>query len=250
VVKVGDQVMEGVRSHRPGTSDADAHRSAIEMFQRVGLPRPELRFRRYPHELSGGMQQRILIASALQMSPRLILADEPTTALDVTIQAQILRLLLEVRDEFGTAILFVTHDLAAVAEICDRVLVMYSGRVVETAPVHDLFAAPLHPYTRALMASIPPLSADPPERLQAVAGSPPEPGSWPTGCRFAPRCELRLRLDSPEICATIQPPLIQVRANHQAACHFADTAVAAEAAAALADAVEAAEATIVGEISA
>ena len=245
VVKVGDQVMEGVRSHRPSVSEEDARKLALEMFRRVGLPRPEQRLRRYPHELSGGMQQRVLIASALQMEPKLILADEPTTALDVTIQAQILRLLLAVRDEFGTAILFVTHDLAAVAEICDRVLVMYSGRLVESAPVGDLFGQPLHPYTRALMASIPPLSAEPPDRLQAVAGAPPEPGSWPAGCRFAPRCTLRTDLGEPEVCTTVQPPLVEFRPNHRAACHFAGSAAGVAAAEALAVAVEEAEATVV-----
>jgi oligopeptide/dipeptide ABC transporter ATP-binding protein len=179
------------------------------------------------------------------MEPKLILADEPTTALDVTIQAQILRLLLAVRDEFGTAILFVTHDLAAVAEICDRVLVMYSGRLVESAPVGDLFGQPLHPYTRALMASIPPLSAEPPDRLQAVAGAPPEPGSWPAGCRFAPRCTLRTDLGEPEVCTTVQPPLVEFRPNHRAACHFAGSAAGVAAAEALAVAVEEAEATVV-----
>jgi oligopeptide/dipeptide ABC transporter ATP-binding protein len=245
VVKVGDQVMEGVRSHRPSVSEEDARKLALEMFRRVGLPRPEQRLRRYPHELSGGMQQRVLIASALQMEPKLILADEPTTALDVTIQAQILRLLLAVRDEFGTAILFVTHDLAAVAEICDRVLVMYSGRLVESAPVGDLFGQPLHPYTRALMASIPPLSAEPPDRLQAVAGAPPEPGSWPAGCRFAPRCTLRTDLGEPGVCTTVQPPLVEFRPNHRAACHFAGSAAGVAAAEALAVAVEEAEATVV-----
>ncbi len=245
VVKVGDQVMEGVRSHRPGVSEDEARRLALEMFRRVGLPRPEQRLRRYPHELSGGMQQRVLIASALQMQPRLILADEPTTALDVTIQAQILRLLLAVRDDFGTAILFVTHDLAAVAEICDRVLVMYSGRLVESAPVAELFRQPLHPYTRALMASIPPLSADPPERLQAVAGSPPEPGSWPAGCRFAPRCGLRDQLGGPAVCTTLQPPLVEVRPGHHAACHFASSEAGVAAAVTLAASVEVAETTII-----
>ncbi|MBX3031041.1 MAG: ABC transporter ATP-binding protein [Chloroflexi bacterium] len=247
VVKVGDQVMEGVRSHRPQVSEAEARTLALEMFRRVGLPRPEQRLRRYPHELSGGMQQRVLIASALQMAPRLILADEPTTALDVTIQAQILRLLLAVRDEFGTAILFVTHDLAAVAEICDRVLVMYSGRLVESAPVADLFGQPLHPYTRALMASIPPLSADPPDRLQTVAGAPPEPGSWPEGCRFAPRCDLRTQLGGPDVCTTSQPPLVEVRPGHHAACHFATSEAGVRAATDLAATVEEAEAVVLPE---
>jgi oligopeptide/dipeptide ABC transporter ATP-binding protein len=221
VVRAGDQVIEGIRSHRPGVSTAEARSQALEMFRRVGLPDPALRYRRYPHELSGGMQQRTLVASALLLGPRLILADEPTTALDVTIQAQILRLLLDIRASFGTAILFVTHDLATVAEICDRVLVMYAGHLVETAPVAQLFASPAHPYTRALLASIPPLTAERIERLHAVAGAPPDPASWPVGCRFAARCELRARLGSPEVCDRVDPPLAELAPGRRAACHFA-----------------------------
>jgi oligopeptide/dipeptide ABC transporter ATP-binding protein len=221
VVRAGDQVVEGIHSHRPNVSRSDARAQALDLFRRVGLPNPELRYRRYPHELSGGMQQRALIASALLMGPQLILADEPTTALDVTIQAQILRLLLDVRETFGTAILYVTHDLATVAEICDRVLVMYAGHVVESAPVEALFAAPLHPYTRGLLSSIPPLSADRIDRLAAVAGAPPDPAAWPVGCRFAARCSLRASLGSPEVCTTDDPPLVEHEPGHAAACHFA-----------------------------
>jgi peptide/nickel transport system ATP-binding protein len=220
VVRAGDQVAEGIASHRPGVSAADARARVLEMFRRVGLPNPELRYGRYPHELSGGMQQRALIASALLMGPRLILADEPTTALDVTIQAQILRLLLEVREAFGTAILYVTHDLATVAEICDRVLVMYAGHLVESAPVRTLFAAPLHPYTRALLGSIPPLSAERVERLAALPGTPPDPASWPAGCRFAPRCPLRAKLGGPAICEEADPAFDEVASDHRVACHF------------------------------
>ena len=220
VVHAGDQIVEGIQSHGRSISKAKARQLVLDMFRRVGLPDPELRFRRYPHELSGGMQQRMLVASALLLSPSLILADEPTTALDVTIQAQILRLLLEVRQEFGTAILFVTHDLAAVAEICDRVLVMYAGHIVESAPVTELFARPLHPYTLGLMASVPPLRSEPLATLNTIAGAPPDPGAWPAGCRFAARCVLRARLNDPEICETVDPPLLQVGPDHQAACHF------------------------------
>lgn len=220
VVRTGEQVIEGIQSHRPETRRREARRLALDMFRRVGLPNPELRYRRYPHELSGGMQQRALIASALLLSPSLILADEPTTALDVTIQAQILQLLLEVRREFGTAILFVTHDLATVAEICDRVLVMYAGHIVEQASVGDLFERPLHPYTRALIGSVPPLRSDPPPTLHTVGGAPPDPGAWPVGCRFATRCTLRTRLRDPEICTSVEPPLLAVEPNHAAACHF------------------------------
>jgi peptide/nickel transport system ATP-binding protein len=220
VARVGDQVIEGLSSHGRTTSRAQARSSALEMLKRVGLPDPELRYRRYPHELSGGMQQRMLVASALLLSPELILADEPTTALDVTIAAQILGLFLEIRREFGTAILFVTHDLAAVAEICDRVLVMYAGHIVESAPIEELFSRPLHPYTHALMASVPPLRSDPPAMLHTIAGAPPDPGSWPAGCRFASRCLLRARLGDPEICETVDPPLLEVGPAHTAACHF------------------------------
>ncbi len=221
VVRAGDQVVEGLLSHGRTSGKREARRLALEMFARVGLANPEMRYRRYPHELSGGMQQRMLVASALLLSPGLILADEPTTALDVTIQAQILRLLLEVRNEFGTAIFFVTHDLAAVAEICDRVLVMYAGHIVEAAPVRELFSRPLHPYTRALMSSVPPLSATPTDSLTAIAGAPPDPGAWPPGCRFAARCALRVKLGSPEACVTVDPPLAPVGPDHASACHFA-----------------------------
>jgi oligopeptide/dipeptide ABC transporter ATP-binding protein len=221
VLRAGVQVAEGIGSHRSDVTAAQARAQVIEMFRRVGLPNPELRYGRYPHELSGGMQQRALIASALLMSPRLILADEPTTALDVTIQAQILRLLLEVRDDFGTAILYVTHDLGTVAEICDRVLVMYAGHIVESAPVGALFEAPLHPYSRALLRSIPPLSAERVDRLQAIAGAPPDPATWPVGCRFAARCPLRVSLGSPEVCTDVDPPLVEQGPGRHAACHFA-----------------------------
>jgi peptide/nickel transport system ATP-binding protein len=221
VVRAGDQVAEGIASHRPTTSKAEARNRVMEMFRRVGLPDPGMRYSRYPHELSGGMQQRTLIASALLMGPRLILADEPTTALDVTIQAQILRLLLEIREAFGTAILYVTHDLATVAEICDRVLVMYAGHLVESAPVRVLFDAPLHPYTRALLGSIPPLVPERVERLAALPGTPPDPASWPRGCRFAPRCPLRAKLGGPAVCEEADPPFAQVAPEHRAACHFA-----------------------------
>jgi oligopeptide/dipeptide ABC transporter ATP-binding protein len=220
VARVGDQVVEGLSSHGRTTSRAKARQLALDMLRRVGFPNPEPRYRRYPHELSGGMQQRMLVASALLLSPELILADEPTTALDVTIAAQILGLFLEIRREFGTAILLVTHDLAAVAEICDRVLVMYAGHIVESAPVDELFSRPLHPYTHALIASVPPLRSDPPRMLHTIAGAPPDAGSWPAGCRFASRCLLRARLGNPEICEAVDPPLLQIGPAHTAACHF------------------------------
>ena len=223
VTRVGDQVLDGIHSHQPSTPPGEARQRMLDMFRRVGLPLPEMRARRYPHELSGGMQQRALIASALVLGPDLILADEPTTALDVTVGAQILRLLLSVRDQFGSAVVFVTHDLASVAEICDRVLVMYAGRIVEAAPVRELFARPAHPYTRALIASVPPLRRERPAALKTIAGAPPDPRAWPPGCRFAERCELRAELGDPERCTGEDPGLRPVASGHAVACHFAET---------------------------
>lgn len=225
LVRVGDQALEGIRSHDSEVPQSAARERVIQMFTRVGLPVPAMRSRRYPHELSGGMQQRVLIASALVLSPEVILADEPTTALDVTVQAQILRLLLSVRDQFGSAIVFVTHDLASVAEVCDRVLVMYAGQVVESAPVRRLFAEPVHPYTRGLIDSVPPLGREPPTLLHSIPGSAPDPRAWPPGCRFAPRCELRERLGSPTECETRNPVLRELSPMHKAACHFAERSV-------------------------
>ena len=224
VVRVGDQIMEGIISHELHVTAGESRSRTIEILRRVGLPMPEMRARRYPHELSGGMQQRVLIASALVLGPQLVLADEPTTALDVTVQAQILELLRAVREEFGSAVLFVTHDLAIVAEICDRVLVMYAGKIVESASVDRLFAAPAHPYSRALIAAIPPLGGSDRSPLRTIAGSPPYLGSWPVGCRFAPRCELRAALGEPDVCDSNEPALRLADEAHSVACHFATVA--------------------------
>jgi oligopeptide/dipeptide ABC transporter ATP-binding protein len=218
VTTVGEQIGEMVRDHRGGTWRA-IRPQVLEMLRQVRIPRPELNVKRHAHELSGGMQQRVVIAEALILHPKLIVADEPTTALDVTVQAQILALLNDARDTSGTSILFVTHDLATVAELCDRVLVMYAGKIVESGPVRDVFRSPLHPYTRALLAGLLPLHGELPAELAALPGQPPHPEAWPPGCRFHPRCPLREALGRPARCAT-ELPAGDSGAPHWAACHF------------------------------
>lgn len=220
VTTIGEQVTRILRDHGVPGGHAEHRTRALRALAEVHLPDPEGVMRRYAHELSGGMQQRVAIAQGLLLEPSLIIADEPTTALDVTVQAQILDLLREISTKHGTSMIFVTHDLATVAEICDRVLVMYAGRIVESGAVSDVFAAPQHPYTRALLASLLPLGGTPPERLDAIPGQPPRPDSWPTGCRFHPRCPLYKALGEPEICRTTDPSRATELA-HWAACHFA-----------------------------
>ena len=195
VFTVGFQVAEAVRAHRPLSRRA-ARDEAERLLERVALPEPRRRLGDYPHQLSGGQRQRVMIAMALAAGPDLLLADEPTTALDVTVQAQILALLSRLRDELGLAVLLITHDFGVVAEICDRAVVMYGGEVVEEAPVDELFRAPAHPYTRALLASLPRIEAaassagpgSPRRLLPAIPGQPPDPAELPAGCAFAPRC--------------------------------------------------------------
>ena len=211
VVRVGDQVGEPLVLHR-GLSRKDARRKAVELFQRVGIGDPEKRVMSYPHELSGGMRQRVMIAMAIACGPKLLIADEPTTALDVTIQAQILALLGTLRKETGSAMLLITHDLGVVAETCDEVIVMYAGQVVERAPVRALFSAPRHPYTLGLLRSIPPFefdenAAEPTTRapLVEIPGMVPRLHELPSGCRFAPRCERaqdRCRAEVPPLAAS------------------------------------------------
>jgi oligopeptide/dipeptide ABC transporter ATP-binding protein len=184
--RVGDQIAEVVRRHR-GCSKKAAWARAVEVLTTVGIPHAETRARSYPHEFSGGMRQRVMIAMALSCEPKVIIADEPTTALDVTIQAQVLDLLRAMRDEFGTAVVFVTHDLGVVADICDRAVVMYAGQVVEQAGIDDLYDRPRHPYTEALLSAMPQLTARS-GRLATIPGATPPAGSMPTGCRFHPRC--------------------------------------------------------------
>jgi peptide/nickel transport system ATP-binding protein len=188
VYKVGWQIVEQIRTHDRNISKADAMARAVELMERVGVPRAEERLRSYPHEFSGGMRQRVMIAMALSCSPKLLIADEPTTALDVTIQAQILDELRQLRDETNAGIILVTHDLAVVADIADRVVVMYSGRVVEQGTLDDLFYDPQHPYTWGLLGSIARIDRDRSTRLPAIAGSPPSLLAPPTGCHFQPRC--------------------------------------------------------------
>lgn len=214
VFTVGDQVAEVARIHGTG-SRQDAWNRAIEMLSLTGIPAPEERAKQYPHQLSGGMRQRVLIAMALIMSPALVIADEPTTALDVTIQAQILELLVDLQKRFGTSILMITHDLGVIAETASRVVVMYCGEVVEEASVKTLFAAAHHPYTEGLMHAMPQLG-EPRARLNVIPGSVPPPTDWPSGCRFRERCPY-----SWELCERQHPPLYQIAESHTSRCHLA-----------------------------
>ncbi len=211
VFSIGDQIMETIRAHER-LSQRDLLHRAIEMLEKVGIPSAASRMTDYPHQLSGGQRQRVMIAIALACRPRVLIADEPTTALDVTIQAQILDLLMDLRDEFGMSIMIITHNMGVIAETADRVAVMYAGRVVEEAPVGRLFDAPLHPYTRGLLECVPSL-ADERERLVAIPGTLPEPSRRPAGCRFAPRCSHAIAACGKEL-----PPLVTYEANHRAAC--------------------------------
>ncbi len=187
VYPVGRQLVDVLQRHeRLGRGPARTR--AVEMFDRVGIPRPEARMNDYPHELSGGLRQRVMIAMALACRPRLLIADEPTTALDVTTQAQILAEIRDLTEALGTAVLLITHDLGVIAEFCDRVAVMYCGEIVEQARVDAIFDRPRHRYTEGLVASVPRIRAERVDRLPTIAGSVPEPGTWPPGCRFAPRC--------------------------------------------------------------
>ncbi len=219
VFTIGNQLMETVRVHQKVGPKQQRDR-AIEMLARVGIAMPERRIDDYPHQLSGGMRQRVMIAMALICNPRLLIADEPTTALDVTIQQQILELLLDLREEFKMAIMIITHNMGVVAEMADRVIVMYAGKIVEQAPVNELFARPVHPYTRGLLDSIPSLDDDR-DRLKTIPGTLPRPWALPPGCRFQPRCTFRI-----DACAAAVPPLVSVRAEHESACIRQDELVA------------------------
>jgi oligopeptide/dipeptide ABC transporter ATP-binding protein len=211
VMPVGAQVTE-VLTRRRGFRGADARREAVRLFQRVEIPYAASRVDSYPHEMSGGMRQRVVIAMALAAQPKLLVADEPTTALDVTIQAQILDLLRGLQCEQGLSMLLITHDLGVIAEAADQVLVLYAGRVAEIAPVRRLFDAPVHPYTRALLASIPKTSG-PRGRLASIEGIVPGAAELASGCRFADRCSARR-----DVCVTGAPPLHRVAEDHWAAC--------------------------------
>jgi peptide/nickel transport system ATP-binding protein len=214
---IGDQIVEGILRHRP-IGRQEAKRQAIEMLRHVRMPLPERRFDDHPHKLSGGMRQRAMIAMALALKPRLLIADEPTTALDVTIQAQILELMRMLRDETGAAIILITHDLGVVAELAQEVAVMYAGRIVERSSVDALFAEPQHPYTIGLLGSIPRLNRET-GRLPAIEGQVPNPMTPPPGCRFAPRCPF-----ATEKCKREEPALREVVPGHYARCWYAPIA--------------------------
>ncbi|QRM33299.1 ABC transporter ATP-binding protein (plasmid) [Microvirga sp. VF16] len=211
VFTVGDQIIEAMQAHQQIGKKA-ARAAAIEMLDHVGIPSPAQRMDAFPHQMSGGMRQRVMIAMALACKPKLLIADEPTTALDVTIQAQIIELLRRLGREFGMAIILVTHDLGVVADIADDVIIMYAGRVIERSSAADLFRRPRHPYTEGLLRSVPPLNTDV-ERLSTIPGTVPLPYAMPTGCRFADRCP-----DVRAPCRTFDPPLISVEGGHQTAC--------------------------------
>ncbi len=211
VFTIGDQIVEGLLRHRKITR-AQAVEQALEALRKVRIPAPEQRFHEYPHKLSGGMRQRAMIAMALACEPRLLIADEPTTALDVTIQAQILELMRTLQSETGTAVILITHDLGVVAEVADEVVVMYAGRVVERAPVQALFDQPQHPYTIGLLGSIPRLDVER-SRLASIEGQVPNPLRRPPGCSFADRCPFVI-----EKCRVQAPPLLEVGEQHLSAC--------------------------------
>ncbi|QPF84686.1 ABC transporter ATP-binding protein [Bradyrhizobium genosp. L] len=215
VMRIGDQIIEAVRLHQ-NVSSKDAWKQAVDTLRLVRIPEPERRAKEYPHQLSGGMRQRAMIAMALACRPALLIADEPTTALDVTIQAQILALIVDLQQRLGTGLILITHDLGVVAQTAQRVIVMYAGKKVEEASVDDLFETPLHPYTRGLMASIPAVpspDAKQAERLVEIPGMVPSLTRLPPGCAFAPRCKLAV-----DRCRQEYPPLAEIKSNHWAAC--------------------------------
>ena len=212
---VGDQLVETIRKHL-ALSPAKAHQRAVQLLAETGIPAPEARLMQYPHQLSGGMRQRVVIALALAAEPKLIIADEPTTALDVSVQAQIIELLRGLCRERGAAVMLITHDMGVIAEVCDRVAVLYAGRVTEIGPVRDVVQRPAHPYTAGLMASIP-LTDEPRERLRQIDGAMPRPDALPAGCAFHPRCPRAMG-----VCMQHKPELVGMGASH-VACLLADT---------------------------
>ena len=212
-MRVGDLIAEGPRIHH-GLRKSEARVKAVELMRQVGIPTPERRARMWPHQLSGGLRQRVMIATALSTEPSLLLCDEPTTALDVSIQDQILGLLQQLRASLGMSVVFVSHDLAVLGELCDRLAIMYAGRIVETGPTEEVFANPQHPYTEALMTSVPSFAASV-EKLQGIDGRPPDPRAFPPGCRFAPRCTY-----ARDECVTADHELRETSADHTTACLF------------------------------
>jgi oligopeptide/dipeptide ABC transporter ATP-binding protein len=215
VFKVGDQLAEVLNVHQDMGKDA-GHKRAVALLKMVGVPDPERRAEAYPHELSGGMAQRVMIAMALACVPEVLIADEPTTALDVTIQAQILDLMRDMRREMGTSVILITHDLGVVAEMAERVAVMYAGEIVEQTDVNSLFDEPLHPYTQGLIGSIP-ILGEIKDQLDVIPGSVPNLVNLPPGCRFAPRCQARLKYNC-AICAEVKPELEEVKPGHRVRC--------------------------------
>lgn len=213
---IGNQLREALKIHKKDWSKQQIQDRAVEMMKLVGLPRAEALLNEYPHQLSGGMRQRVMIAMALLCDPKVLIADEPTTALDVTIQAQILKLIKNLNERLDTAVLLITHDLGVVAETCERVVVMYGGKIVEEAPVHTIFNDPQHPYTRGLLESVPDMRYKK-ERLYSIPGNVPKPGSIKTGCKFAARCEFAF-----DRCLSENPELYETAADHQTRCFLFD----------------------------
>lgn len=216
VLSVKHQLTEGLMLHRKLRPPA-AYRKALELMKMVGIPAPESRINQYPHQFSGGMRQRVMIAMALSCEPRLVIADEPTTALDVTIQAQILQLMKELKTKINTSIILITHDLGVVAGLCQKVIVMYAGKIVEAGLLKDLFYNPKHPYTWGLLKSVPRLNEEKSTKLVPIWGQPPDLLAPPPGCRFAPRCKYAMK-----ICEKELPPFFEIDFSHQSACWLLD----------------------------
>jgi peptide/nickel transport system ATP-binding protein len=217
---IGKQINEVLELHRSDLDKKQRLAYSIEMLEKVGMPSPEARLHEYPHNLSGGMRQRVMIAIALACEPDILICDEPTTALDVTIQAQILELMKNLQDETGMSIIFITHDLGVVAEICDEVVVMYAGRVAEQAGIFELFDNPTHPYTKGLMSSMPSLRLQPKTELETIQGTVPSLSDMPSGCRFSTRCKYKQ-----DKCESEVPVMSEVGLLHQVSCHFSNALV-------------------------
>ena len=217
LIPLGDQVGEMLWEHKKEISKKEREEKVLELFRMVRIPEPEKRVKSYPHEFSGGMRQRVMIAMALACRPDLLIADEPTTALDVSIQDQILKLMRSLQQEMGMSIMFITHDLGVVAELADRVAVMYGGLIMEEADIFDIFKNPRHPYTMGLLSSIPDMNQDKSKRLQPIPGSPPDMINPPKGCPFAPRCKYAMR-----ICADEMPPYVVTGENRRSMCWLLD----------------------------
>ena len=220
VIRVGEQIREALWTHNPSSPNAAHRRRGVELLEMVGIPQPERRYNQFPHEYSGGMRQRAMIAMAMANRPKLLIADEPTTALDVTIQAQVIETLKAAREETGAASILITHDLGLVSQIADRVIVMYAGRIVEEGNIADIFSRPRHPYTIGLLASIPSIQRKR-TKLYSIPGQPPDMANVPPGCPFHPRCAIGRERS---VCRSDTPQLLNLGTGQQAACHFTDEA--------------------------